>query len=90
VERRFIAEAHADFVEKLAAGKIDSEAKKQELLDAYAEELTTRYPEWVNLQASVVAGVTQRLAIRKSSDPVMRKSFPLCAIGCQKRAYQVD
>jgi hypothetical protein len=56
MERRFIAEAHADFVERMEAGEIDSEAKKRMLLDAYAEELLERYPEWENLRASLVAG----------------------------------
>ncbi|NNU64412.1 hypothetical protein G9X67_03805 [Rhizobium sp. WYCCWR 11152] len=40
----------------MEAGEIDSEAKKQKLLDIYEEELRARYPEWANLQASLVAG----------------------------------
>ncbi|QND22982.1 hypothetical protein ELI47_34205 (plasmid) [Rhizobium ruizarguesonis] len=40
----------------MEAGEIDSEAKKQKLLDIYEEELRARCPEWANLQASLLAG----------------------------------
>ncbi|APO68997.1 hypothetical protein IE4872_CH03398 [Rhizobium gallicum] len=48
MERRFIAEAHADFAEKLEAAELDTEQKQKKLLDAYAEELQSKYPEWAN------------------------------------------
>ncbi|MGO7157211.1 hypothetical protein, partial [Rhizobium leguminosarum] len=41
---------------EIASGEIDTEAKKQKLLNAYAEELKSKYPEWANLQVSVVSG----------------------------------
>ncbi|MBO9198560.1 hypothetical protein J5277_31020 [Rhizobium sp. 16-449-1b] len=53
---RFVAEIHEDFVERLDAGELDSEEKKQILLDIYLEELLEQYPEWENLQACLVAG----------------------------------
>ena len=56
MERRFVAKVHADFIEKLEAGEIDTQQKQKKLLDAYEEELRARYPEWANLQVSVVAG----------------------------------
>ena len=40
----------------IASGEIDTEAKKQKLREAYAEELLKRSPEWENLQVSLVAG----------------------------------
>lgn len=56
MERRFVAEVHADFIEKLEAGEIDTQQKQKKLLDSYEEELRRKYPEWANLQVSVVAG----------------------------------
>lgn len=56
MERRFIAEVHADFVEKLEAGEIETKQKQKKLLDQYGEELRVRYPEWINLQVCLVAG----------------------------------
>jgi len=41
---------------KIAWGEIDTEQKQKKLLDAYAEELLSKYPEWQTLQVSVVAG----------------------------------
>jgi ribosomal protein S3AE len=43
-------------VTRIASGEIDTEHKKKKLLEAYAEELLRKYPEWENLQVSVVAG----------------------------------
>ena len=56
MERRFVAEVHADFIEKLEAGEIETKEKQKKLLDPYEEELRRKYPEWENLQVSVVAG----------------------------------
>ena len=56
MKSRFISEIHEDFVERLEAGEIDSEEKREMLLDIYREELLERFPEWENLQMSVVAG----------------------------------
>ncbi|MGO7486684.1 zinc ribbon domain-containing protein [Rhizobium ruizarguesonis] len=56
LEHQFLAAAQNDLMAKIASGEIDTEAKKQKLLDAYAEELKSKYPEWANLQVSVVAG----------------------------------
>ncbi len=56
MERRFVAEVHADFIEKLEAGEIETKEKQKKLLDSYEEELRRKYPEWENLQVSVVAG----------------------------------
>ena len=56
MKSRFISEIHEDFVERLEAGELDSEEKKQILLDIYQEELLERFPEWENLQMSLVAG----------------------------------
>ncbi|WP_246723552.1 recombinase family protein [Rhizobium sp. ARZ01] len=56
MERRFVAEVHTDFIEKLEAGEIETKEKQQKLLDAYAEELSAKRLEWQNIQASVVAG----------------------------------
>ena len=46
MERRFVAEVHADFIERLEAGEIDTEQKQKKLLDAYAEELCVKRLEW--------------------------------------------
>ncbi|MDX0203826.1 recombinase family protein [Sinorhizobium meliloti] len=56
MEQQFLAAAGNDLMARIASGEIDTEAKKQKLLDAYAEELRSKYPEWANLQVSVVAG----------------------------------
>ncbi len=46
MKSRFISEIHEDFVERLEAGEIDSEEKREMLLDIYREELLERFPEW--------------------------------------------
>ena len=56
MEQQFLAAVQNDFMTRLASGEIDTEAKQQKLLDAYAEELSRKYGEWENLQVSVVAG----------------------------------
>ena len=40
----------------MASGEIDTEAKKNRLIEAYIDELSRKLPEWENLQVSVVAG----------------------------------
>lgn len=47
---------HNDYLEKLAAGELDPEAKRKKLLDAYAEDLSVRRHEWKDIQVSLVAG----------------------------------
>ena len=47
---RFVTEVHADFIDKLEAGEIDTERKQKKLLDAYAEELLCKYPQCENLR----------------------------------------
>ena len=41
---------------RIAPGEIDTEAKKQKLLNAYVEEFSRKYREWENLQVLLVAG----------------------------------
>jgi len=53
---RLVAEIHEDFVERLDAGELDSEEKKQILLDIYLEQLLEQYPQWENSKAWSVAG----------------------------------
>ncbi len=53
---RFVTEVHADLIDKLEAGEIDTESKKKKLLDAYAEELLCKYPQCENLRVLLVAG----------------------------------
>ena len=56
MEQPFLAAAQNDFMARRASGELDTAAKQQKLLDAYAEELSRKYGEWENLQVSVVAG----------------------------------
>ena len=56
MQQQFVASAQNDMMARIASGEIDTEAKKEKLLEAYAEELLRRSPEWENLQVSVVAG----------------------------------
>jgi flagellar biosynthesis chaperone FliJ len=56
MEQPFLAAAQNGFMARLASGELDTEAKKQKLLNAYVEELSRKYGEWENLQVSVVAG----------------------------------
>ena len=56
MEQQFLAAAQNDFMARLASGELDTEAKKEKLLKAYAEELLKVAPEWENLQVSLVAG----------------------------------
>ena len=44
MERRFIAEAHADFVQKLEAGEIDTEDKCKELLEKFRGGASEQIP----------------------------------------------
>ncbi len=48
--------AQNDLTVRMASGEIDTEAKKNRLIDAYIDELSRKLPEWENLQVSVVAG----------------------------------
>ncbi|RFZ86304.1 recombinase family protein [Shinella sp. WSJ-2] len=56
MQQQFVAAAQNDLMARIASGEIDTEHKKKKLLEAYAEELLRKYPEWENLQVSVVAG----------------------------------
>jgi hypothetical protein len=56
LEQQFITAAQNDLMARIASGELETEEKRKKLLDAYAEELRCKYPEWENLQVSVVAG----------------------------------
>ncbi|KVK42395.1 hypothetical protein L901_26810, partial [Agrobacterium sp. D14] len=56
MEQQFITAAQNDLMARIASGELETEEKRKKLLDAYAEELRCKYPEWENLQVSVVAG----------------------------------
>ena len=56
MQHQFVAAAQNDLMSRIASGEIDTEHKKKKLLEAYAEELLKKFPEWENLQVSVVAG----------------------------------
>ncbi|MGC4411185.1 MULTISPECIES: recombinase family protein [Rhizobium] len=56
LQQQFIAAAQNDLMTRLASGEIDTEDKKNKLIDAYIDELSRKLPEWENLQVSVVAG----------------------------------
>ncbi|MBW9075774.1 recombinase family protein [Agrobacterium deltaense] len=56
MQHQFAAAAQNDLMSRIASGEIDTEHKKKKLLEAYAEELLRKFPEWENLQLSVVAG----------------------------------
>ena len=56
-ETKFEALKQHDHQEKLRAGELDGEAKRKKLLDAYAEELSTKRLEWANCGVDIlVAG----------------------------------
>ena len=42
MERRFLAEVHEDFVDKLDAGLIETKNKQEALIDSYCEEILKR------------------------------------------------
>ncbi|MDH0116910.1 recombinase family protein, partial [Rhizobium pusense] len=52
MQQQFVASAQNDMMARIASGEIHTEAKKKKLLEAYAEELLRKYPEWENLQVS--------------------------------------
>jgi DNA invertase Pin-like site-specific DNA recombinase len=56
MQQQFVAAAQNDLLTRIASGEIDTEGKRKKLLSEYAEELLKRFPEWENLQVSVVAG----------------------------------
>jgi hypothetical protein len=56
MEKQFEALKRNDYLEKLRAGELGTQAQKQKLLDAYAEELFVKRLEWQNIQVSLVAG----------------------------------
>jgi len=56
MEKRFEALKRHDYLEKMRAGELETEAPKKKLLDAYAEELSMKRLEWANIQVSLVAG----------------------------------
>ncbi len=56
MERQFMVIAQRDFEARVVSGELDTEAKRKKLLDPYIEELRSKYPEWANLQVSLVAG----------------------------------
>ena len=56
MQQQFVAAARNDMLARIASGEIDKVQKCKKLLEAYAEELLVPFPEWENLQVSVVAG----------------------------------
>jgi hypothetical protein len=56
LEERFRVLKRHDYLARLEAGELNTAHKQKELLDAYAEELKGKYPEWANLQGCLVAG----------------------------------
>ena len=56
MEQQFMAAASNDLMAQIASGEIDTEEKREQLLSRYAEELQVLYPEWEDLQVSLVAG----------------------------------
>ncbi|TAU85101.1 hypothetical protein [Rhizobium leguminosarum] len=55
MEKKVEALKQHDYLEQLRAGELDTEQKRKKLLDAYAEELSVKRLEWVNIQVSVVS-----------------------------------
>ncbi len=56
LERQFELRKQHAYIEGIESGRLDSEQKQKEFLDACAEELSVRRLAWGNLQVSVVAG----------------------------------
>ncbi|MCZ8158656.1 MAG: recombinase family protein [Rhizobiaceae bacterium] len=56
LQQQFFAAAQNDLMTRMASGEIDTEVKKDKLIEAYIDELSRKLPEWENLQVSVVAG----------------------------------
>ncbi len=56
MQQQFVAAAQNDLLARIASGELDTEQKRKKLLSEYAEELLKKFPEWENLQVSVVAG----------------------------------
>ncbi|MDK1390142.1 hypothetical protein QN224_33235, partial [Sinorhizobium sp. 8-89] len=78
LEQQFIAAAQNDLMAKIASGEVDTEHKKQKLLDAYAEELSVRQLEWAK---SPSAGRGRKILMRPimSSQPAAlprRRALP--------------
>ncbi|WHO20718.1 hypothetical protein G6L90_10970 [Agrobacterium tumefaciens] len=69
MEQQFITAAQNDLMARIASGEIDTEQKRKKLLDSYEEELRRKYPEWANLQVSVVAGAGFHLNLRSPGTP---------------------
>ena len=55
VQHQLMAAAQNDLLPRIASGEIVTEQKRKKLLSEYAEELLKKFPEWENLQVSVVA-----------------------------------
>jgi hypothetical protein len=78
---RFLAQTQGDYERRLAAGELDTEAKRKKLLDRYGEELKSRYLEWSNLQVCWLRG--QDLNLRPSGyEP---DELPGCSTPRQER-----
>ena len=56
LQQQFFTAAQNDLMTRMASGEIDTEAKKNKLIEAYIDALSRKLPEWENLQVSVVAG----------------------------------
>ncbi len=44
-----VTAAQNDLMTRMASGEIDTEAKKNKLIEAYIDELSRKLPEWENL-----------------------------------------
>ncbi len=64
LQQQFFSAAGNDLMARIASGEIDTEAKKEKLLEAYAEELLKRSPEWENFKFQWLRG--QDLNLRPS------------------------
>ncbi|WP_348627207.1 recombinase family protein [Rhizobium sp. TH135] len=56
LQQQFFTAAQNDLMTRMTSGEIDTEAKKNKLIEAYMDEMSRKLPEWENLQVSVVAG----------------------------------
>ncbi len=56
LEQRFKLQTQHTYLEGIESGRLSTEQKQKEFLDACAEELSVRRLAWGNLQVSVVAG----------------------------------
>ncbi len=56
LQQQFFTAAQSDLMARMASGEIDTDAKKNKLIEAYIDEMSRKLPEWENLQVSLVRG----------------------------------